>query len=318
MSLLKFLCLLSISITAGATSPRYIGGFQPDFIRPGTVRLGSGNVLGNCTGTFVSPTHILTASHCLATDPYKLLTYGTPPSSFPPPYNETVDVLLPGNVIQQEHITISNVFLFPRMIYGSNPSAVAGATVNDQSAHLLEVGDFAILQLDKPAPGVKSFAKILFAKAIPTERIWVGGFGRKGSGNENFATSCYSGTYAKFGKMINAFYSQSKLEFKKESTVSIELYNLPGEISFLGGGDSGGAVFVNRGNESYVTAVAHVGHYGNALGLKINPQNGLIQERPAGEFRNLVGFAHHFTATNLKLINWVKQILPATSYVIEN
>jgi len=297
--------------------PSFIGGDVLRTAPPGIVKLGKSDVLGNCTGTLVSPTHILTAAHCVSKDSDVLLRPYSPRFGRQLPFGEILGILTRDGAIQEREVVVKAIHLYTAAIHGDDPSKFEGMPEGDAFAHIVETGDFAILELERPALEASKFPKILFEKELTRRPLRVGGFGNKGSGWEDFKEAPYTGGAASFGEELNAFYSMENPSpnFKRETEVSATLVNVAGEITYLGAGDSGGGVFSKIGTNEYVVAVNHAGHYSlGGDGIVLDPRTGHAIKRAKGEYSEVVGFAHRFSSSNKKLVKWITNTLPKGTY----
>jgi hypothetical protein len=321
MTKFMLLVLATLVIASCETSrksnrePNFIGGREISKRIPGVTRIGAKDFLfRECTATMVVDRFLLTAAHCFGEDPKTLLNIEY---SYPPPIQETVEVVLDDGSLKKENVIVKRIYLYPAATLGKDAAKIPGEGDGEKFGHVVEVGDFAIVELDKPIQGVKEFPKILFQKTNFKGPLWVGGFGKKNQEAEVFLAATYTGGNAQFGSARNSFFSEGDISFKKESEVSFELININQEISYMGKGDSGGGVFSKAGESLFVVGVNHAGRFGKAQGLSLD-QTGKVLKRSQDLNGDIIGFAHRFTSSNTKLINWISSILPRDRFVIEN
>lgn len=302
--------ILLILLSQSLHSFAFIGGV-PSGPPSGVAKIGIMDfIFGSCTATVVSPWHILTATHCFGRDPEMIFNFN---EIYPDPFSEVIELLQADGSLKQVQVKVKRVHFYPQAFYGGDPERVPGFSLEEKFVFMVSVGDIAIVELAQPLHGIQYFPKVLIEN--PNQNpIWTGGFGWKVNQHEGvaFGEAKYTGRFAQFGSMRNAFYFEDDERFPKESLVSIEMKYPGNEYSYISKGDSGGGVFRKIGNETFVVGVNHGGHIQYAGDLKIDPMTGKVLAKPKA-FGEIVGFAHIFSPSNPALTNWMKSILPASS-----
>ena len=318
----SFVALFVFSACAsGARKPNFIGGAPVPRPIPGLVKLGespvggtfsSGTSLGSCSGVFVTPRHILTATHCASLQAAGIL--GLEDRRFVGPHLPMPTTLGLPNEESSEELTRVDAIVTAIHFYPSFATQRLARRPRLETQDLLFIGDFAIVELKEPVTGLGPLPKIRLSDHDEGENIWVGGFGLKnvrGAATRETSSPAYRGSAARIGPRRKSLNEADP----PQGPFAAQLLNVEQEVTFLAPGDSGGAIFQEENGRWFVVGTNHAS-YASYLGQKIvvDESSGQVAARPEVPEAAIIGIGHFFYADQPKLAAWFKSVLPEMAF----
>lgn len=291
--LLSLIFLLQLSSHTWA----FIGGHDLTENISGIVKIFKDDNIADCSGTIVGPKHILTASHCLSISPSAILGL-SPRTLVGPhvPFQSRIRVLTNSKLKTYKSMTM-NV----KDVHFYQAYAVKKLKLNrtPDINELLALGDVAILELSEKLP-VTAFSQLSFGPAIKGDKLWMGGFGKRGPrfNHINVSEFNYQGSFAQLGK--------------KQDAINFEAENLKNEITYIAPGDSGGGVFKLINNSYQLVGINHAS-FTKVMDffyqIEQDPETGKILYRTNIPQLKMIGFIQYFNSENTLLSGWIRQTL---------